>query len=89
MKKIGLFFGTFDPIHIGHEKIAKYFLEKYFEKIWLIITPQNPDKINENLTDESIRLDMAKIFCQNLENICEYHHMTFNIVFVFVKKNCA
>ena len=69
MKKIGLFFGTFDPIHTGHEKIAKYFLEKYFDKIWLVITPQNPDKINENLTDESIRLDMAKIFCQNLENI--------------------
>ena len=63
MNNIGLFFGTFDPIHIGHEKIASYFLERYFNEIWFVITPLNPDKVNENLTDQSIRLEMAKIFC--------------------------
>lgn len=67
MKKVGLFFGTFDPIHIGHERIAKYFLERYFDEIWFVITPLNPDKINENLTDQSIRLEMSKIFCSHKE----------------------
>ena len=67
MKKVGLFFGTFDPIHIGHERIAKYFLERYFDEIWFVIAPLNPDKINENLTDQSIRLEMSKIFCGDQE----------------------
>ena len=67
MKKVGLFFGTFDPIHVGHERIAKYFLERYFDEIWFVITPLNPDKINENLTDQSIRLEMSKIFCGDQE----------------------
>ena len=67
MKKVGLFFGTFDPIHVGHERIAKYFLERYFNEIWFVITPLNPDKINENLTDQSIRLEMSKIFCGDQE----------------------
>ena len=65
MKKIGLFFGTFDPIHIGHEKIAKYFLNKYFDEVWFVITPLNPDKVNENLTDQSIRLEMTQKYCDN------------------------
>ena len=67
MKKVGLFFGTFDPIHVGHERIAKYFLERYFDEIWFVIAPLNPDKINENLTDQSIRLEMSKIFCGDQE----------------------
>ena len=67
MKKVGLFFGTFDPIHIGHERIAKYFLKRYFDEIWFVITPLNPDKINENLTNQSIRLEMSKVFCGNEE----------------------
>ena len=67
MKKVGLFFGTFDPIHVGHERIAKYFLERYFDEIWFVITPLNPDKINENLTDQTIRLEMSKIFCGDQE----------------------
>ena len=65
MQKIGLFFGTFDPIHIGHEKIAKYFLNKYFDEVWFVITPLNPDKVNENLTDQSIRLEMTQKYCDN------------------------
>ena len=65
MQKIGLFFGTFDPIHIGHEKIAKYFLNKYFDEVWFVITPLNPDKVNENLTHQSIRLEMTQKYCDN------------------------
>ena len=78
MRKVGLFFGTFDPIHIGHEKIAIYFLERYFDEIWFVITPLNPDKINENLTDQSIRLEMAKNFCDDNEKF-KYCDIEFNL----------
>ena len=78
MRKVGLFFGTFDPIHIGHEKIAIYFLKRYFDEIWFVITPLNPDKINENLTDQSIRLEMAKNFCDDNEKF-KYCDIEFNL----------
>ena len=78
MRKVGLFFGTFDPIHIGHEKIAIYFLERYFDEIWFVITPLNPDKINENLTYQSIRLEMAKNFCDDNEKF-KYCDIEFNL----------
>ena len=76
MKNIGLFFGTFDPIHIGHEKIAKYFLEKYFDQVWFVITPLNPDKVNENLTDQNIRLEMTKKYCTIHKNfeVCDIEY---------------
>ena len=82
MRKVGLFFGTFDPIHIGHEKIAIYFLERYFDEIWFVITPLNPDKINENLTDQSIRLEMGKNFCDDNEKF-KYCDIEFNFPFGF------
>ena len=47
MQKIGLFFGTFDPIHNGHLQLAKYFVEQTdLEGVWFVITPQNPFKQN-------------------------------------------
>jgi len=45
MQKIGLFFGTFDPIHNGHLQLATYFSEQTdLDEIWFVITPQNPFK---------------------------------------------
>ena len=44
-KKVGLFFGTFDPIHNGHLKIAEYIIEeKLNDEVWLVVTPENPIK---------------------------------------------
>jgi nicotinate-nucleotide adenylyltransferase len=58
---IGLFFGSFNPIHIGHLIIANYILdESNLEKIWFIISPLNPFKINEELLDEHKRLILIK-----------------------------
>jgi len=45
MRHIGLFFGTFDPLHNGHVSIAKYFIKKLsFDELWLVVTPLNPFK---------------------------------------------
>lgn len=61
-KKIGLFFGSFNPIHQGHIMIASYLLE-YTDlyEIWFIISPHNPLKPKETLLDDHHRLALAKI----------------------------
>ena len=48
--KVGLFFGSFNPIHIGHLAIANYILEySDLDEIWLVISPQNPLKKKKTL----------------------------------------
>ena len=60
MKKIGLFFGSFNPIHNDHLKLASFFLEKAdLDLIWFLITPQNPWKKTTDLLDESERLKIV------------------------------
>ena len=55
--KIGLFFGSFNPIHTGHLIIANHILnETELDKIWLVVSPVNPFKINSDLLDERARL---------------------------------
>ena len=51
--KIGLFFGSFNPIHVAHLLIVNHILnETDLEKIWFIVSPQNPFKIESNLLNE-------------------------------------
>jgi len=60
--KVGLFFGSFNPIHIGHLVVANYFAEfTDLEKIWLVISPQSPFKTQENLLAEHHRYYMAQL----------------------------
>jgi nicotinate-nucleotide adenylyltransferase len=60
--KIGLFFGSFNPVHTGHLLIANYFVQfTHLDKIWFIVSPQNPFKANDTLLDERTRLDMLKL----------------------------
>jgi nicotinate-nucleotide adenylyltransferase len=59
--KIGLYFGSFNPIHIGHLIIANHILnESEIEKIWFIISPLNPFKKSENLMNEYDRLYLVQ-----------------------------
>jgi nicotinate-nucleotide adenylyltransferase len=60
--KIGLFFGSFNPIHIGHLIIADYFL-KYSDlnKIWFVISPHNPFKKKESLLADYHRFAMVNL----------------------------
>lgn len=61
MKSIGLFFGTFNPIHIGHLVLANYFAEHTeFEEIWLVVTPQNPFKTKQDILANDHRFEMVK-----------------------------
>jgi nicotinate-nucleotide adenylyltransferase len=61
MKDIGLFFGSFNPIHLGHLKIAEAFLEKTtLDEIWFVVSPHNPLKDKESLLQAQLRLDLVK-----------------------------
>jgi nicotinate-nucleotide adenylyltransferase len=58
--KIGLYFGSYNPIHIGHLAIANYLVEYTdIDQLWFVISPQNPFKKKGNLLDDYQRLEMA------------------------------
>ncbi len=61
-KKIGLFFGSFNPIHIGHLAIANYFVEfTDLQEVWLVISPHNPLKEKASLLAQHHRLYMVNL----------------------------
>jgi len=64
--KIGLYLGTFNPIHNGHLIIANHLIESSgLEEIWLIVTPHNPHKQKAGLLDGYHRLEMVRIAIEN------------------------
>ncbi|MGC6428229.1 MAG: nicotinate (nicotinamide) nucleotide adenylyltransferase [Flavobacteriales bacterium] len=64
--KIGLFFGSFNPIHIGHMTIAQYIVEHTsLDKIWLVVSPQNPFKEKSSLLAQNHRLSMVQLATDN------------------------
>jgi len=60
--KIGLYFGSFNPIHNGHMAIANYMLEfTELDEIWFIISPQNPLKTKQKLLPDYQRLELVNL----------------------------
>ncbi len=60
-QKIGLFFGSFNPIHVGHMIVANIMAENSdLNKVWFIVSPQNPLKPSKGLLHEHDRYDMVK-----------------------------
>lgn len=60
-KKIGLFFGSFNPIHVGHLIIANSMVENgNLDKVWFVVTPHNPLKSSKSLLHEFDRLDLVQ-----------------------------
>ncbi|MFL9829933.1 nicotinate (nicotinamide) nucleotide adenylyltransferase [Flavobacterium sp. ARAG 55.4] len=58
--KIGLYFGTFNPIHVGHLIIANHMAEHSdLDQVWLVVTPHNPLKKKSTLLDDYHRLQMV------------------------------
>ncbi len=60
--KIGLYFGSFNPVHVAHLIIANHILnETELEKLWFVVSPQNPLKSSENLLNEYHRLHLVRL----------------------------
>ena len=60
MKKVGLYFGTFNPIHIGHLVIANHMVEfSDLDEVWFVITPKSPFKQKQTLLDNHHRYQMV------------------------------
>lgn len=68
--KIGLYFGTFNPIHIGHLIIANHLAENSdLDQIWMVVTPHNPHKKKSTLLDDYHRLEMVHLATENYPKI--------------------
>jgi nicotinate-nucleotide adenylyltransferase len=60
MKKVGLYFGTFNPFHIGHLIIANHLSEQTeLDEVWLVITPQSPFKKKKTLLENHHRYELV------------------------------
>ncbi|MGB5646739.1 nicotinate (nicotinamide) nucleotide adenylyltransferase [Muriicola sp.] len=60
MKQVGLYFGTFNPIHIGHLVIANHMVEfSSLDEVWFVITPQSPFKLKQSLLENHHRYQMV------------------------------
>ena len=58
--KVGLFFGTFNPIHVGHLTIANHLAENSdLDQVWFVVTPHSPFKKKNSLLDNNQRLEMV------------------------------
>lgn len=61
-KETGLYFGSFNPVHIGHLAIANYMVEfTGLDEFWFVVTPQNPHKQKTNLLNDYDRLEMVHL----------------------------
>jgi nicotinate-nucleotide adenylyltransferase len=64
--KVGLYFGSFNPIHIGHLVIANHLAEySNLDQIWFVVTPHNPFKKKSSLLDNYQRLEMVYLATKN------------------------
>ena len=68
--KIGLFFGSFNPIHNGHLMIASYMYNHTdLDQIWLVVSPHNPHKKRHTLANDHDRLYLVNLALEGQENI--------------------
>jgi len=62
MSKVGLYFGSFNPVHIGHLAIAGYMTEfAGLEQVWFVVSPHNPLKKKETLLEDHHRYYMTQL----------------------------
>ena len=77
--QIGLFFGSFNPIHSGHLIIANHILNfTSLDKVWFVVSPQNPLKTNDELLDARARLKLVKMALSTDERF-EVSDVEFNL----------
>ena len=70
MSNVGLYLGTFNPIHNGHVTLAKYFSElQELDQVLVVISPQSPFKIEDTFINDIERLELAKTVFKNFKNV--------------------
>ncbi len=68
--KVGLYFGTFNPVHVGHLIIANHLVENSgLDQVWMVITPHNPLKKKKGLLPDYHRLQMVHLATQGYDKI--------------------
>ena len=68
--KIGLYFGSFNPIHVGHLIIANHFQQfTDLDQVWFVVSPQNPLKKKSSLANEYDRLEMVELAIKDYPNL--------------------
>lgn len=73
-KVIGIFGGSFNPVHNGHIMLAQYLAQhSHLDEVWLTLSPQNPLKISNSLLDDNHRLAMLKLAIERypLLKVCD------------------
>lgn len=67
---VGLFFGSFNPVHIGHMALANYMLSfTNMQEVWMVVSPQNPLKNKSQLLDQNNRLLLVNLAIDDHPNI--------------------
>jgi nicotinate-nucleotide adenylyltransferase len=68
--KVGLYFGTFNPMHVGHLIIASHMAEfTELDQVWLVVTPHNPLKKKSTLLEDYHRLQMVFLATEDYPNL--------------------
>ena len=79
MKQIGLFFGSFNPIHVGHLILGNHLAENTaIDEVWFVVSPHNPHKKKANLLDDHHRLAMVRIAVED-NNKLKASDIEFNL----------
>lgn len=68
--KTGLFFGTFDPIHLGHMQVASNLISyNIVDEVWFVVTPMNPFKKNQKISSQDHRINMVNLAINNYRHL--------------------
>lgn len=68
--KVGIFGGSFDPVHIGHVNLAKYVLDHTdLDEVWLMVSPRNPLKDHGPIATDRQRLEMARLAVKDIPGL--------------------
>ena len=68
--RTGIYGGSFNPIHEGHVRLAKALADSgLVDEMWLLVSPQNPFKVDANLLDDEKRLHLARLAIRDVQGV--------------------